>query len=57
MAQALGCYSEFVEEPDNIAPALKRALAKVREGEVAVVGVVTDWKTRSTTTGFTAFST
>ncbi|AZQ68306.1 thiamine pyrophosphate-binding protein [Silicimonas algicola] len=57
MAEALGCYSDYVDDPNEIRPALERALERVRAGQVAVVNVVTDWKARSVTTSFTAFST
>ena len=57
MAEALGCYAEYVEEPDAIGPALERAFAQMRSGRVAVVNVVTDWRARSATTEFTSFST
>lgn len=57
MAEALGCYAEYVEAPDDIAPALKRAQAKVDEGMVAVVNVKTDYRARATTTSFASYST
>ena len=34
MAEALGCYAEYVEEPEQIGPALDRAWKKVEEGMV-----------------------
>ena len=57
MADALGCYSEFVETPDEIAPALRRAQAEVNQGRVALVNVQTDWRARATTTAFTRYTT
>ena len=57
MAEALGCHGEFVEEPDAIRPALERAAAAVAEGKTALVNVVTDWRARSGTASFTAYST
>lgn len=39
VAQALGCHGELVEQPDQLRPALERALAS---GEPAVVNVLTD---------------
>lgn len=39
MMQPLGCHVEHVEQPDDLRPALKRALAS---GKVAVVNVVAD---------------
>jgi thiamine pyrophosphate-dependent acetolactate synthase large subunit-like protein len=32
MAEALGCYAEYVEEPEEIRPALQRAWKKVDGG-------------------------
>ena len=37
MAEALGCYAEYVEQPDEIKGALERAQEQVNEGKVAVV--------------------
>jgi hypothetical protein len=34
MAEALGCYAEYVEEPEGIRLALQRAWKKVEEGMV-----------------------
>jgi len=41
MAEVLGCYGEFVERPEELGPALRRAQKKVDEGMVAVVNVKT----------------
>jgi acetolactate synthase I/II/III large subunit len=42
MAQGLGVYAEGpIEKPNDLAPALKRALAVVKKGEPALVDVVT----------------
>src|SRR5262249_49493737 len=41
MAEALGRYAEYVEEPEDIRPALKRAWSKVEEGMVGFVSVKT----------------
>jgi thiamine pyrophosphate-dependent acetolactate synthase large subunit-like protein len=57
MAEALGGYGEYVEKPEEIRPALERAAKAVTEGRTAVVNVVTDWKARAGTVGFTAYST
>lgn len=57
LAEALGCYGEQVERPEDIRPALERAAAAVSEGRTALVNVVTDWRARSTTASFTAYST
>jgi len=42
MAEALGCYGEYVENPEDLGPALRRAQKKVDEGMVALVNVKTD---------------
>ncbi len=57
MAEALGGYGEFVEEPDEIRPALERAAAEVAKGTPALVNVKTDWTARASTTAFTDYST
>ncbi|MEQ9639116.1 MAG: thiamine pyrophosphate-binding protein [Alphaproteobacteria bacterium] len=57
MAEALGCYGEYVEDPEEIAPALKRAQAKVDEGMVALVNVKTDFRARAGTVAFASYST
>jgi acetolactate synthase-1/2/3 large subunit len=57
MAKALGCHGEFVEKPDQIAAALRRAGEAVRKGQCAVVNVVTDPNARATTAEFTNYTT
>jgi thiamine pyrophosphate-dependent acetolactate synthase large subunit-like protein len=57
MAEALGCYSEYVEEPGEIPAALARAQAKVDDGMVAVVNVKTDWAAQAVTQKFATYST
>jgi thiamine pyrophosphate-dependent acetolactate synthase large subunit-like protein len=57
MAEALGCYSEYVEEPGEIAAALARAQAKVDDGMVAVVNIKTDWAAQAVTQKFATYST
>jgi len=57
MAEALGGYGEYVEEPDGIRPALERAKAEVAKGRMALVNVKTDWTARATTTAFSNYST
>jgi thiamine pyrophosphate-dependent acetolactate synthase large subunit-like protein len=57
MAEALGCYGEYVEKPEDIAPALKRAQEKVDQGMVALVNVKTDDKARAGTVAFSSHST
>jgi thiamine pyrophosphate-dependent acetolactate synthase large subunit-like protein len=39
MAQGLGCYGEYVEQPEDIRPALERAQKKVDDGMVVLVNV------------------
>ncbi len=41
VARALGAYAERVERPDQIVPALKRAIAKTEDGVPAVVEFMT----------------
>jgi thiamine pyrophosphate-dependent acetolactate synthase large subunit-like protein len=57
MGEALGCYGEYVELPDDIRPALERAAAAVARGQTAIVNVVTDSRARSGTANFTNYST
>lgn len=57
MAEALGCHGEYVEQPDDIRPALERAARAVAQGRTAVVNVVTDHRARAQTADFTAYST
>lgn len=57
MAESLGCHGEYVEHPDQIRPALDRAMAQVRQGKTAVVNVLTDWSARSSTANFTTYVT
>ena len=52
MAEALGCYAEYVEEPEEIRPALQRAWKKVEEGMVGFLNVKTDYRARATTVRF-----
>src|SRR3990172_5668679 len=54
MAEALGCHGEYVEEPNQIRPALERAFAS---GKPALVNVKTDHRARATTGKFTAYMT
>lgn len=57
MAVALGCHGEHVERPEDIAPALARARAAVKDGRTAVVNVVTDWRVQAGTVRFTNYMT
>ena len=54
MAEALGCYGEYVEDPAEIRPALQRAFDS---GCPALVNVLTDWRERATTAPFSVYST
>jgi len=54
MAEALGCYAEYVEEPEEIRPALLRAWKKVEDGMVGFVNVKTDYRARATTVRFSS---
>ena len=56
-AEALGCYAEYVEEPEAIRPALQRAWKKVEEGMVGIVNVKTDYRARATTVRFSSRAT
>jgi len=40
LAQSVDAYGERVEEPDQLLPALRRALAHVRDGQSAVLDVI-----------------
>src|SRR5580704_6529298 len=57
MAEGLGCYGEYVEQPEDIRPALERAQKKVDEGMVALVNVKTDYRARAGTVQFSDYST
>ena len=57
MAEALGCYGEYVEKPEDIGPALQRAQKKVDQGMVALVNVKTDENARAGTVAFSSHST
>lgn len=52
MAQRLGCYGEYVEEPEDMRPALQCTQRKVDEGMVALVNVKPDYRARATTVRF-----
>jgi acetolactate synthase-1/2/3 large subunit len=49
MAEVFGAYGELVERPQDIRPAMKRAVAS---GKPAVVNVITDPHARSSTVSF-----
>ena len=57
MAEALGCYGDYVERAEQIRPALERAQKRVDEGMVALVNVKTDYRARAGTVAFSDYST
>jgi acetolactate synthase-1/2/3 large subunit len=57
MAKDLGCHGEYVENPDDIRPALERAKIAIKNGKPALVNVVTDFAARATTVRFTKTTT
>jgi thiamine pyrophosphate-dependent acetolactate synthase large subunit-like protein len=57
MAEALGCYGDYVEKAEDIRPALERAQKEVDKGRVAVVNVRTDYRARAGTLQFAQYST
>ena len=56
-AEAFGGHGEHVERPDDIRPALERAMKAVKAGKPALVNVVTDPNARATTAVFTNYAT
>jgi acetolactate synthase-1/2/3 large subunit len=54
VAKELGAHGEYVENPNDIRPALERAWAS---GKPSVVNVITDFKARATTVRFSAYTT
>ena len=57
LAETLGCYGDYVEEPAKIRPALDRARREVDRGSVALVNVKTDYRARAGTLAFAQYST
>lgn len=57
MAEALGCYGEYVERAEDIRPALERAQRKVDDGMMALVNVKTDYRAQAGGASFSAYST
>jgi thiamine pyrophosphate-dependent acetolactate synthase large subunit-like protein len=51
MARAFGGHGERVTEPDEIVPAIKRAIAKTREGTPALLEFITEKETSISTFG------
>jgi len=56
MAEALGCHGEYVEDPADLGPALRRAQEQVDRGRVALVNVKTD-RIPATTVRFSSSTT
>jgi thiamine pyrophosphate-dependent acetolactate synthase large subunit-like protein len=52
MAEVFGAHGEYVERPEDIRPALERAVAS---GKPAVINVITDPSARSSTVSFAAY--
>jgi thiamine pyrophosphate-dependent acetolactate synthase large subunit-like protein len=57
IAEALGCYGDYVEKAEDIRPALEKAQKEVDKGRVAVVNVRTDYRARAGTLAFAQYST
>ncbi len=55
MAAALGGHGSYVEDPEQIRPALERARQAVNDGVPALVNVCTDPDAQATTAKFTTF--
>ena len=55
MAEALGCHAEYVEQPQDIRPALERARRCRQQGVPALVNVRTDARAMATTTRFVTY--
>ena len=57
IAETLGGHGEYVEDPEEIRPALERAAEAVAAGRPALVNVLTDWRARASTAPFTLYTT
>src|SRR5262245_17061397 len=57
MAEALGCWGDYVDKAEDIRPALVRAQREVDKGRVAVLNVRTDYRARAGTLQFAQYST
>ena len=57
MAEMFGCYGEYVEQPQDIRPALERASASAKKGIPALVNVRTDENARANAGRFTRYMT
>jgi thiamine pyrophosphate-dependent acetolactate synthase large subunit-like protein len=57
MAEALGCYGDYLDKAEDIRPALERTQREVDKGKVAVLNVRTDYRARAGTLQFAQYST
>jgi acetolactate synthase-1/2/3 large subunit len=57
IGRTLGCHAEYVENPDDIGPALVRAGAAAATGTPALVNVLTDWRAKAQTAKFATYAT
>jgi acetolactate synthase-1/2/3 large subunit len=57
VAEALGCYAEYIEKPEDIRGGLERAKKANAEGKVALLNVVTDAHARAQTATFAHYRT
>ncbi len=57
IGRALGCHAEYVENPEDIGPALVRAGAAAAAGTPALVNVLTDWRAKAQTAKFATYAT
>jgi acetolactate synthase-1/2/3 large subunit len=57
IAEALGCYGEMIERPEDIRPALERGAKAVAAGQTALINVVTDSAARAKTARFSHYRT
>src|SRR5262249_13923083 len=57
MAEALGCYGEYVERPDEIRPALDRAQREVDHGSGPPCNVKPDDRARAGLVAFAQYAT
>ena len=57
IAEALGCYGEQIEKPEDIQGALERGQAEADKGRVSVINVLTDYRACAGTVAFAQYST
>jgi len=55
VAQGLGAYGEFVEDPKAIRPALERAVKELEKGRPALLNVITEPTARAQTVPFASY--